>query len=86
MARRTTYGPDKPSLWQSTGNSLAGKLKVDNRKVTPEAKGISQPQRRKKPKSRTNDMQARDALIGNRTDLNFGSQKTWRAATAEKGS
>ena len=85
MARHTIYGPDKPSLRQSTRNTLAGKLKIGNRKeITSEAKGLSQPQRQKKPKSRTSDTRAREALIGSRKDLNFGSQKTWRAATAEK--
>ena len=85
MAMRTIYGPDKPSLWQSTGNTLAGQLKIGNRKeITSEAKGISQLQRRKKPKSRTSDTRAREALIESWKDLNFGSQKTWRATTAEK--
>ena len=85
MARRTIYRPDKPSPRQSTGNTLAGKLKIGNRKeITSKAKGLSQPQRRKKPKSRTSDTSAREALIGSRKDLHFGSQKTWRASTAEK--
>ena len=74
MARRTIYGLDKPSLRQSTGNTLAGKLKISNREeITSEAKGLSQPQQRKKPKSRTSDTRAREALIGSRKDLNFGS-------------
>ena len=85
MARRTTCGLDKPSLQRSTGNSLAGKLKVGSRKeITSEAKRLSQPQRRKRHNLRTSKTRAREALIGSRPDLYFGSQKTLRAATAEK--
>ena len=85
MARRTIYGLDKPSPRQSTGNTLAGKLKIDNQKeITSEAKGLSQPQRRKKPKSRTSDTRAREALIGIRTDFRFGRQKAFTSTMADE--
>ena len=85
MVRCTIYGLDKPSIRQSTGNTLAGKLKNGNQEeITSEAKGLSQPQWRKKPKSGTSDTRAREALIRSRKDLNFRNQKTWRATTAEK--
>ena len=61
--RRTTCGFEKPSLRWSTGNSLEGNLKVDNRKeIRSEATRFSQPPRRARHKLWISETRARGDL------------------------